>query len=243
MTSRWLSADPIFNKYLDKIQNNKEIDQYNFALYTYAKNNPLKFVDPAGLFDVLPIMKDKNNTWYYSDDSYLTNVPCPDRYTDPTSSKNMNTKIYEFNVNDSEKLKIQLWKGNYWYFPTAPVGGEVGIYNEKNNMPATKYEAEISYTLSAANGKELFTRDSAWGTHKGDKDPYTWWLNGWKKDSEKVNSEELTLTATIKFNDKKVNKAFLDYMKGLKNQEGITYNKDSSVTIKYSGKEKIEYAK
>nr|WP_228530548.1 MULTISPECIES: toxin TcdB middle/N-terminal domain-containing protein [Myxococcaceae] len=50
--ARWISPDPMHSDYLDGAPNGGVFTPVNLALYAYANNNPLVFVDPTGLFNV-----------------------------------------------------------------------------------------------------------------------------------------------------------------------------------------------
>ncbi len=59
-TSRWMSADPELGKYLPSVGSNTDnlpgqggvFNLFNLAVYHYANNNPIKYVDPNGKLPV-----------------------------------------------------------------------------------------------------------------------------------------------------------------------------------------------
>jgi RHS repeat-associated protein len=50
-TSRWLSCDPILDSYLDGEPAGGVYNSVNMNLYHYGANNPLKYVDPNGMYN------------------------------------------------------------------------------------------------------------------------------------------------------------------------------------------------
>jgi hypothetical protein len=66
-TSRWISADPAIDKYLPEVPKDNEarrrnrnlpgeggvFNYVNLAVYHYGANNPLRYIDPTGSFEVI----------------------------------------------------------------------------------------------------------------------------------------------------------------------------------------------
>jgi hypothetical protein len=78
-TSRWLSADPILDSYLDGNPAGGVFNPVNMNLYHYGVNNPLKYVDPNGLANK---KIDLLSMWNSASYGLLTNIEAlvPERF-------------------------------------------------------------------------------------------------------------------------------------------------------------------